>query len=163
MNEIDFWKKIDVRREGCWEWRGCRYPRGYGVAVIGGKQQASHRWAWIFTHGRPIPKGMQINHRCDNTSCARPTHLYLGTQAENMRDRHERGGRWNNGTRRNGRRRTHCPQGHDYSENAVNHSDGTRHCRICMKVSLKKHLGKHRDRINARRRADYAAKRRTNG
>jgi hypothetical protein len=61
--------------------------------------QRVHRIAWQLHFG-PIPFGKQINHHCDNGLCVRPDHLYLGTQAQNMRDAAERG-------RLLGRRRAH--------------------------------------------------------
>ena len=35
----------------------------------------------------PIPAGGKILHRCDNRPCIRASHLYLGTNADNVRDR----------------------------------------------------------------------------
>lgn len=48
-----------------------------------------HRLAWELWVG-PIPEGVNVLHRCDNPPCFNIDHLYLGTQSENMRDRHAR-------------------------------------------------------------------------
>lgn len=50
----------------------------------------AHRVAWDLTYG-PIPDGMLVLHRCDNPSCVRPDHLFLGTQTDNMLDRKAKG------------------------------------------------------------------------
>ena len=45
---------------------------------------------YIELHGKkpfgPIPKDMCICHKCDNPSCYEITHLWMGTQQENMAD-----------------------------------------------------------------------------
>jgi hypothetical protein len=38
-----------------------------------------------------IPKGQPVLHHCDVRHCIEPTHLYLGTQLDNMRDMAARG------------------------------------------------------------------------
>lgn len=54
--------------------------------------------AWVLTHG-PIPDDLLVLHSCDNPSCVRPDHLFLGTDAVNMRDK-QRKGRATSGPRR---------------------------------------------------------------
>lgn len=50
----------------------------------------AHRLAWTDANG-PIPPGMHVLHHCDVSACVELTHLYLGTDADNARDRAERG------------------------------------------------------------------------
>jgi HNH endonuclease len=46
--------------------------------------------AWIVAYG-PIPEGLQVLHRCDVRNCIEPTHLFLGTNADNMADKVAKG------------------------------------------------------------------------
>jgi hypothetical protein len=50
------------------------------------KDHSAHRVAWMAVNG-PIPDGGQILHHCDNRACIRASHLYLGTNDDNVRDR----------------------------------------------------------------------------
>ena len=68
----------------CWLWPGSRYPKGYGRTKRNGELVAS-RAVWVELYG-PIPAGMLICHRCDTPSCVRPSHLFLGSPADNMAD-----------------------------------------------------------------------------
>ena len=89
---------------GCVLWCGARTKKGYGKLGKGqGKKwrwDGAHRVSWELANG-PIPKGMQVLHRCDNPPCVNPLHLFLGTNRDNNqdkinKDRHARGERHSN-------------------------------------------------------------------
>lgn len=85
-----FWSKVE-KLTSCWMWRAAIARDGYGKFQIGrSKTCRAHRVAWELTNG-PIPNGKQVLHRCDNPLCVRPDHLFLGTAADNMRDKTEKG------------------------------------------------------------------------
>jgi hypothetical protein len=88
-----FWEKVD-KAGGCWLWTAAKGSNGYGnfVAYKGEAPTGAHRMSWELTFGE-IPDGGFVLHRCDNRLCVRPSHLFLGTQADNLRDMHAKG-RW---------------------------------------------------------------------
>lgn len=93
---VRFWEKVDIRGDDeCWPWLGVL--RGTGKMAYGvfhGPERVASRAAWTFTWGA-IDAGMGVLHRCDNPPCCNPNHLFLGTQADNMRDMAAKGrGRW---------------------------------------------------------------------
>lgn len=87
--EERFWSKVDKSAgpHGCWPWTACMNPDGYGHFGWNGEIRA-HRIAWILTNG-PIADGLSVLHepkKCNNRACCNPTHLYLGTQFQNVHD-----------------------------------------------------------------------------
>lgn len=74
----------------CLEWSGYRDRKGYGQLRHAGRTRFAHRVAWSAANG-PIPDGLCVLHRCDNPSCVRADHLFLGTNADNVRDRDAKG------------------------------------------------------------------------
>jgi len=124
------------KTDGCWLWIGGKNSDGYGTLYASDTKrvESAHRVSWRLNVG-PIPKGINVLHRCDCRNCTRPNHLFLGTQLENNRDR-ERKGRGNHARgERHGMtplteadvreiRRLHIPwkRGHGYT--ALSHQFG---------------------------------------
>ena len=83
-------EKLTQRGDGCWQWQGKPDKDGYGRLRIGGRKVCkSHRAAWMIANDID-PGEKLICHHCDNPGCVNPSHLYLGTFADNSRDRAKR-------------------------------------------------------------------------
>jgi HNH endonuclease len=80
-----FLSHID-KSSSCWRWKRQLDKDGYGRFWMERKGVPAHRASWMIFKKKEIPKGLFICHKCDNPSCVRPSHLFLGTNSDNIQD-----------------------------------------------------------------------------
>lgn len=112
------------RTESCWLWEGGKTKGGYGTFKFQRRTVMAHRFAYESFVGT-IPEGLHLDHLCRVRHCVNPAHLEPVANRENVL-------RGDTIPARNAVK-THCPQGHEYSEvNTYIHPDGRRTCRMCQ-------------------------------
>jgi hypothetical protein len=144
--EERLWEKVDKNGQvpahhpelgACWMWTAST-SHGYGVIGTGlGKQtRRAHRIVYVLLRGE-IGDGLQLDHlchdpetctvpenECPHRRCVNPQHL----EAVPGRLNYRRGRGWSG---RNARK-THCPQGHQYTEsNTWRDAISRRYCITC--------------------------------
>lgn len=136
-------ERIKIIDNGCWEWQGARSSTGYGNMTHQGKQLQPHRVAYELEKGF-IPRGMHVDHVCQNRRCINPDHLEAVTPAENTR----RGGMIQALLQRH-ESRTHCDKGHPLTPDNIAYREGPKRCLICVKEATKRGNAVQRAKIKA--------------
>lgn len=128
--------------EQCLLWTGRTGRGGYGrLDLDDGSSIAAHRFVWEYVMGKDIPDGMQVDHLCHtravaagtchgagdegcrHRNCCNPQHLELVSASENtFRQDHAE------------RRKTHCPAGHEYTDENTFVRGGKRVCKTCERA-----------------------------
>jgi hypothetical protein len=86
----EHFRSMIEQSDGCWLWSGSKDRDGYGTYHVSRVTQKAHRVSWELSFGA-VPDGLCVLHKCDNPCCVRPDHLFLGTQADNVKDMNQKG------------------------------------------------------------------------
>lgn len=137
MTEADFISNVwsnTIQLSGCWRYQGCKVAR-YGIY----KNYRVHRVSAYLFHGLDMnnPK-LEALHKiqCYNRDCWCPDHIYVGTSADNNRDR--------------ALKITKCSKGHPYDEqNTSWRRDGKgRECKECQRIRSNDYGKRKRRKLN---------------
>ncbi len=149
-----FWSNVVRNGPGeCWSWTAGKSTDGYGQLRLpypNRRKIGAHRYSFLLHYG-PFDKRLIVCHRCDNPECTNPEHLFLGTHQDNAVDRtlKARGARQD---------RTHCPHGHEMTEENTYRPPDRINSRVCLEC--------HRAAMRGRPAQfwrDYRAKRAAEG
>ncbi len=84
--EGKFWSQVK-KTDSCWVWAGKLTRHGYGsFSAINLRVSMAHRYSWILHNGPIEPHSLFVRHMCHNKRCVNPSHLALGTRADNTND-----------------------------------------------------------------------------
>ncbi len=77
----------------CWLWNGDLNRGGHGIMYRyskGARKMFMVHRVSLEHHKGPIPVGLNALHTCDIACCFNPSHLYAGTQKQNVEDMYKR-------------------------------------------------------------------------
>lgn len=89
----DVFQRINMHNgdvDVCWEWKGAHGKGTRGEyrprVVIGQKDYYVYRIVYELYTGYKLRSSEVVRHKCDNCWCCNPTHMIIGTQADNVAD-----------------------------------------------------------------------------
>lgn len=83
---------------GCCNWTGRSIKHGYGRISYSNKEVLAHRISAMLYLDFDLWSDLCVLHKCDNPRCINPEHLFIGTIADNNKDKMEKGrGLWFSG------------------------------------------------------------------
>jgi hypothetical protein len=119
-----FTNKVNKAPSGCWEWIGGKFVKGYGQFYWDGVNGRAHRYSYEYFVAK-IPKGLTIDHLCNNKSCVNPNHLEAVTMKINVLR--------SNGISALNSRKVECLRGHKLTkENTLVRISSRGKARVCL-------------------------------
>jgi hypothetical protein len=131
LDKVDKTEHQRCKDHGCWMWTASTNTRGYGKFYLRGRLWLSTIVAYRHFKGDYRP-GLFMCHQCpyeqgdlDNRRCINPDHLLPQTPKQNSEEGYV-------GTHQTVK--THCPKGHEYTDNNTRLYKGRRFCRACDRL-----------------------------
>jgi hypothetical protein len=135
---------IKLSDDECWMWMGRKIKTGRGYFQARCKRMIASRVSYSIYIGI-IPAGVCVLHKCDHPGCVNPSHLWLGTQLENIEDRDNK--------HRNRLSHPTCIHGHYFTEANTGHYTDNKPYRTC-KTCRREYMRAWRELKNTRFEAE---------
>lgn len=87
---IDTLAKIETMPDKHWIWNRSITKDGHGRLRVDGKMMVAHRHIFEMYYNVRLASNLVVRHTCDRPGCINPRHLLLGSNADNVADRHNR-------------------------------------------------------------------------
>jgi DNA-binding XRE family transcriptional regulator len=82
---------VSTDENGCWLWTAAHTKGGYGALWLDGEVKYVHRVVGVLFLALDESSGQYVLHNCDTRACCNPSHLRLGSHADNMADASAKG------------------------------------------------------------------------